>query len=484
MSGVDWWPSSAGAAPRNATPRNPLLDSEGDQVAAVARALGTPLLPWQQHAADICGERRPDRSYEYQVVVITVPRQTGKTTLIRAIGTHRALVLGRDFFYTAQTGKDARERWMDLVNILRVNPALKDRIKISLRGGSEQVAFHAGGAFRVFAPSARSLHGYTPPSVCIDEAFAQSEGDGELLMGAIGPAQITILDKQIIIVSTMGTAASVFLHNWIDRAVAGTPRVAILDWGAGDDCDPYTPDGVASFHPGIGFELNGKTLEAGDVLEQAERNTRAEYERAYANRRTMTTSQLIAFDAWTDGRLVDPDLAAPDDTRDITLAYDVSLDRLSSTITAQWITPSGRLSTKVVQAGPGAAWLADAVDDLVGRWRPRDLVAAGNGPVLEVTADLVARGHAVRVLSEREYATATGAFLTRIETGGLVHTGDPTLTHSVIGLAVRPGAVDGVAFSRRHSVGDSSAGIAAAVGLWVAADVSAQGRPLIDFGAA
>ena len=478
MSGVSWWQSCDGAAPRHATRRNPALATDGDQVRAVARALGTPLIPWQSYAADICGERRADGSYEYQVVIITVPRQTGKTTLIRALGTHRALVLGRDFFYTAQTGKDARERWMDLVKILRVNGALKDRVTISLRGGSEQVAFLDGAAFRVFAPTPESLHGYTPPTVCIDEAFAQSAASGELLMGAIGPAQITIREKQIIIVSTMGTAESVFLHDWIDRALGGMPRVAILDWGAGDDVDPYTAAGVEAFHPGIGYVLNGKVLEATDVLEQIERNSRAEYERAYANRRTLTTSHLIPPDVWHP--LGDDELRPPADLRTVHLAYDVGLDRLSSTVTAHWRTPDGRPAVKIVKAGPGVTWLADAVDDLVDRWRPASTVAVGNGPVLEVTAQLRDRGRVVDELGERDFATASGAFLTMIETGGLVHDGSPVLEHSVTGLVTRPGAVDGVAFSRRHSVGDSSAGIATAAGLW-SLTRERTGKPLIRF---
>lgn len=479
MSGVSWWPSSDGAAPRHATRRNPSRPTDGPQVGAVARTLGTPLLPWQQYAADICGERRDDGSYEYQVVIITVPRQTGKTTLIRALGTHRALVLGRDFYYTAQTGKDARARWADLVDNLRVNAALKDRIKLSLRGGAEKVAFQGGAAFHVFAPTPQSLHGYTPPTVCIDEAFAQSAAAGELLMGAIGPAQITIRDKQIIIVSTMGTAESVFLHDWIDRAIGGMPRVAILDWGAGEDVDPYTAAGVEEFHPGVGYILNGKILEAADVLEQIDRNSRAEYERAYANRRTLTSGFLIPPASWRP--LVDAELERPEDTSDLTLAYDVGLDRLSSTVTAHWITTSGKPAAKIVRAAPGSGWLLDYVDDLVERWRPADTVAVGNGPVLEVTAQLRNRGHDIRELNEREYATACGAFLTLIDDGALVHDGSPVLEQSVTGLAARSGAVDGIAFSRRHSVGDSSAGIASAAGLWIANSDADQGAPLLDF---
>jgi phage terminase large subunit GpA len=454
-----------GAAPLYATPRNPSRPTEGPQVAAVARALGTPLIPWQRYVADVAGERRADGSYEYQVVIVSVPRQTGKTTLIRSVGTYRCLVCQRDVFYTAQTGKDARERWMDLVKLLRVNDALKDHVRIGLRGGSEQITFRGAAAFRVFAPTPESLHGYTPPTVMIDEAFALAASAGELLMGAIGPAQITIVDKQIWIVSTMGTAESTFLHDWIDRALGGMARVALFLWGASDEQDPYTPEGVSSFHPGIGFELGKKTLTAADVLEQVDRNTRAEYERAYANRRTVTASHLIPAAVWGD--LLDPSPEPPPDPSRVTVAYDVGLDRRSAAILAAWSGPDGRPRVRVVQSGPGIAWLSDAVAELRKDWRPRDVVAVGNGPVLEVTADLRKRGEHIRELTEREFATATGSFLSSIDEAGFLHHGGDVLDRSVTGLVTRSGAVDGVAISRRHSVGDSSAGVAAIASLWV-----------------
>lgn len=480
--GTSWWPKSDGAPPLFATRRNPLLRSDGPQVEVIARTLGTPFIPWQSYVADVAGERRADGSYEYQIVIVGVPRQTGKTTLIRAVGTHRCLVCGRDVFYTAQTGKDARARWMDLVKLLRLNDALKDRVKIALRGGSEHVEFPGGNVFQVFAPTPESLHGYTPPTVFIDEAFAQSAEAGDLLMGAIGPAQFTIVDKQIWIVSTMGTAESTFLHDWIDRAVEGMPRVAVFLWGADDDQDPYTEEGVRSFHPGIGFELNGKVLEPTDVLEQIDRNTRAEYERAYANRRTITAGHTIPADVWR--ALADDDLELPPGgIADCVVTYDVGPDRRGASILASWLDDDDVPCTKVLAAAPGVAWLADAVETIDDEHRPTAIAAADHGPVLEVTAQLVARGIDVDLVKEREYATASGALLTLIETGDLRHDGTAPLEHSMTGLVMRPGAGgDGVAISRRHSVGDASAGVAAAIGLWLARDVTRSQVPVVHFG--
>lgn len=446
------------------------------------------MLPWQQYTVDVANERRPDGSYEYQVVVVTVPRQSGKTTLVRANGVHTCVVCGRDVFYTAQTGKDARARWMDLVKVLRLREGWKDRIEVALRGGSEHVTFPGGNVFQVFAPLPESLHGYTPPKVKLDEVFSYTAVQGELLMGAIEPAQFTIVDKQIWIVSTMGTELSTFLHDWIDRGMDGMPRVACFYWGAGDAHDTLNAEHVADFHPAVGFQLGAKIITPADIIEAAEHMSRAEYDRAYGNRRTVTAANLIPLDTWRScGPLVDENgdpinvIEPPADRADISLSYDVALDRQSAAIVASWVTPADRVATMIVQAGPGVTWLAGAVDQLDRSWRPAEVVAAGNGPVLDVTAQLRDLGVDVTELGEREYAAASGHYLTLLDDRRLLHDGNAALERSVTGLVTRAVA-DAVAFSRRHSVGDSAPAIGSVVGTWAAARREQNRAPSIHFG--
>jgi hypothetical protein len=411
-------------------------------------------------------------------VVVSVPRQTGKTTLIHAMSVQRAAVLGSPVFYTAQTGKDARERWSDLVKAANKSPVWRGRTTTTLRGGSECLTFLGHAGVHCFAPTEDCLHGYTPKTVVLDEAFAHNAAKGDMLMGAIDPAQQTILDRQLWIVSTMGTAESTFLHNWIELGLEREPRVALFLWGAPDDHAPFSLEGITGFHPGVGFWLNEKILTAEEVLSKSGKHSRAEYVRAFGNRRTLTSSNLIPVDVWRD--LADHQLQPPADTRDITLTYDVSLDGLSSAIVATWKLDDGRVAGKVVQAGPGTSWLTLGVDSLIKAWRPAEVAAADNGPVLDVTAQLGDLGHDVTTVGGNEYAAASGAMLAKISQRRLVHDGGDALEVSATGLVVRPGAVDGVAFSRRHSVGDSSCGIALALGLWVT-DRRGQSKPMIYF---
>lgn len=451
-----------GAAPLFATPRDSSRPTEGRQVGLVAAALGTPFLPWQQYVADVAGERLPNGEYAYQVIVVSVPRQSGKTTLLRAVGAHRCAVCGRDVFYTAQTGKDARERWMDLVTAVRSSDAFKGVTDIRLAAGSSRVIFPGGAAFRCFAPTAESLHGYTPPTVMLDEAFALSGPEGELLMGAIGPAQMTVVDKQLWIVSTMGTAESEFLNAWLAKAQAGAARVAGFVWGAGPevDFDHLTPAEVAGYHPAVGFTINGKTLTAQDILDaRATAGSAAEYERAYGNRLTKTASNLIPAGTWK--RLAE-EVPAPASTRDLILTYDVAYDRMSATVMATW-RHEGVPHSRIVMAGPGYAWVAPAVQDLRESWRPRAIGADDGGAAREVTDALEVAGVEVATLGMRDLATASGRFLQRVQADDLTHDGSDLLANSVAGLVMRPSS-DGLVVSRRHSTGDTSAAVSLIVG--------------------
>lgn len=460
------WPTTSGARPLHATPRTPSRPSDGPQVSVIAQALGTPLLPWQQYVADVAGERRPDGSYEYQIVVVSVPRQSGKTTLLHAIGIHRALVLGRDVFYTAQTGKDAGARWYDAVKLLRKAPAfmrqLREKsIRVFMTAGGKRIAFPGDVSYQVFAPTAESLHGYTPPTVMLDEAFAHDEVTGELLMGAIGPAQQTIIDRQLWIVSTAGTALSVFLRKWLDRAIAGTPRVAVFVWALADGEDPFSAEAIEAFHPAVGFKVNGKLMTTDDVLGEAEKNTRAEYERAYCNRWTSTVSHLIPAEVMAELKVE----AGPPDRSACVLTYDVAHDRQSASVLATWMR-EGKPHSKVVMAGPGTSWVAGAIAELRDEWKPAAIAADDGGPTRDVTDQLERAGVPVEKLPARDFATATSAILTRIDEHLVSHAGDQLLLDAVSGLVLRDSA-DGVVISRRHSVGDVSAAVAWTVGAWI-----------------
>lgn len=464
MTPAEWW-DLPGAAPLYATRRDPNYPTEGGRVALVGRALGTPFMPWQAYTADVAGELNPDGTYRYPVVVVSVPRQSGKTTEMRAVGVDRAISRdGCGVFYTAQTGKDARERWQDLVKAVKSSP-LQGMVRVRSAAGSERVVFANGSMFRCFAPVATSLHGYTPDLVMLDEAFAHDEQAGDDLEGAIGPAQITLPHRQLWIVSTAGTAESVFLRKWVELGRAGAPGIAHLEWGIPDGVDIYDPAVWPMFHPAIHTGL--VTVES--IMQQADRLSRSEFERAYGNRWTRTATHLISAEVWdrlawdsANGDQVRPDSG-------VVFAFDVMHDRSAAAVVATWHDDRGHLQAKVARSGPGMAWVADTVRDLrAAGWR--DFAAAEDGPAREVV-DLLARpdsgGRRVNVatVGGREYADAWGFLMQHLAHGTLTHDGTDALAVAASNVATRPRA-DGAAPSRRHSAGDITSLVALMVGAW------------------
>jgi len=80
---------------------------------ALGRGRGWPgLIPWQSFVSDVAMEVDPASGLlAYRTVVVTVPRQSGKTKEELSVATHRCVAWpGQTVTYTAQTRVKAREK--------------------------------------------------------------------------------------------------------------------------------------------------------------------------------------------------------------------------------------------------------------------------------------------------------------------------------------------------------------------------------------
>lgn len=134
------------------------------------------------------------RRYQHPDVTVTVERQSGKTTVIRGVLLARAMIYRhRSAFYTAQTGKDATERWADLVQRIE-HSALKSGVKVRKAIGTQRlIVANTESRLSPFAPTSESLHGYTPHDVAVDELFSfddvRERFAGRDQAGAANPAR-------------------------------------------------------------------------------------------------------------------------------------------------------------------------------------------------------------------------------------------------------------------------------------------------------
>ena len=267
--------------PRYSTRRDVTAPTYGGKVALLGAAMGLPLMPWQRHVADVALELGTNGHYRYSTVVLTVPRQSGKTSLLRPVLAHRALTLNRaQLWITAQLRQDARDTWADTCDLIQDSP-LGQLTKRRNTNGGECLTFSNNSRLRLFnAGSDKALHGKQSDLVFIDEAFAFGEEQGDAILQAVLPTQATRPGAQTWIVSTAGTAASTWLRAYVTKGRAGAAkRTAYFEWSIPEDTEDLTDlDLYVKHHPAVGHTISR------DALETAPEGMKpGEFARAYGN---------------------------------------------------------------------------------------------------------------------------------------------------------------------------------------------------------
>lgn len=212
----------------------------------LAAMLGTPFMEWQQYVADVVLEIDPETGdLAYDEYLLTVPRQSGKTTFVLAKASHRCSA-GRFFgtsqqvAYAAQTKLKATEKFEKEYAraIGRAN-----RLKAKVRTGNQKVdiRYPNGSVFSVESVTEKSGHGSVLDEAFIDEAFSQPDNRMEQ---AFEPAMITRRNKQLGVTSTAGWSdASPYLWGKVlvgRKLIADDIRkgTAYFEWSAPEDADP------------------------------------------------------------------------------------------------------------------------------------------------------------------------------------------------------------------------------------------------------
>jgi hypothetical protein len=327
----------------------------GPAVARVAHALGTPLMPWQRYVADVGGEVDERGRFRYSLCIVTVPRQSGKTTLMLAQSVQRCLMRPHArAWHTAQTGQHARKKFYELADTVTTSP-MKDLVagKPRRSAGSEALRFLNGSELRPHPPTRDSLHGEQGDHNDIDEAWAYDELQGADVMQAIRPTHATRPGAQTWVFSTRGDRSSTWFHNLIEQGYAGLPGVALFDFGIPDHADPTDLDVIERHHPAVGYTIEREFLAA----EQAGMSDKpGEFARAYGNRQTGAAERVIGLEPWEAARDDNPLPAGRP-------AYGIAVsgDGAQGALFAAVLDERGRPRVEVVEQRPGRSWLVERV---------------------------------------------------------------------------------------------------------------------------
>lgn len=314
-------------------------------------------MPHQALVADVGGELLPDGTPAFREVIFTLMRQQGKTTLFLAHSVERCTLRAESqkVAYTAQTGSDARKKLLDdQVPILQASPLWQAVRRVNRAQGSEGIVFRNGSRIDVVASGASAGHGKIIDLGEIDEAFDDTDDRREQ---AMLPAMITRTHAQLLVGSTMGTDASVYLNRKVDAGRAAalegrTSGIAYFEWSIPEDEDVDDPAVWWRYIPALGF-----TITEAAVAHARQTMTDGEWRRAFGNQRTRSSERVIPEASW---RAICTSSYAPQGT--LTYAVEVSPDRDWSAIAT--CGDGERPVVELIDYRPGTGWLGERCDDL------------------------------------------------------------------------------------------------------------------------
>ena len=446
-------------APKWSTRRTPSRKTLGVAASKIASELGKPLLPWQQHVMDVALEVEDGR-FVYREVIVGVPRQQGKTTLILTLILLRALrSAGERIVYTAQTRNDARRKLVDDWLPDLDHTPFKQFYRTRLANGSEALRFSNGSLASLVATTKKSGHGGTLDLAILDEAFAQADARMEQ---SLKPAMMTRPQPQLWVVSTAGTPSeSPYLLDKVEKgrqiAESGlTHSVAYFEWKADDDADPGDIATWRDCMPAL-----GRTVTEEAVRADFESMELSEFRRAYLNQWTTTSVDpvipMVTWDGLTDTRstALNP----------VAIAFDIPPSRSSGAIAAAGKRPDGKTHIEVVDQRDGISWLAPAVAQVVKTQHPCVVFCDRAGPAAALIPELERLGVRIETTESQDMVRACGLFYDAAMNDQLRHLGTHDLRDALDGAVKRP-LNDAWAWSRKNSQSNIACLVATTLAHW------------------
>lgn len=458
--------------PRYMTPRDPSRPNLLKGAAAIAAERGKRLIPWQRELIRGATELDPRTgTFAYSRIVVTTPRQVGKTTTDSTMNLLNALIgPNRRIWYSAQDGTKAREVFREFMDDVEESRLLKAAARQILRGnGAELVKLHNRSELRPFVPNAESLHSKQADAVTLDEVWTYSKQQGQAIIQAADAPMSTRLaitghEPQLRIMSTEGTAESEWYNPLLDELRADpNPRTFFVDFGLRDDDDPEDLRLVASRHPGYGHLFTFESLRKRHAQYQGDT---AGFARAYGNRRSGAVERVIPAQGWNACRTVEK---IPEGVP-VAVGAAVGVDDVDAAITITGYHPELGKITEIVSGGhrAGSSWALLRLKELqANAGRPVYVAIDERGPSAYLHDQ--ARRAGIPLMegtNATAYSVACSAVLSGLDTGEWRFRPHEALDQAA-DLAARRWIQDGAwVWGRRASVGSIAALEAATWSSW------------------
>lgn len=402
-------------------------------------------MPWQQHVLDVALEIDPDTGLPaYREVVLTVPRQSGKTTLLLALMVHRSLGFGQQqrVTYTAQTRIAAREKWLYEHLPLLQKSALGGMFQTVLQRGEERIVWENGSIYGIESTQETAGHGNVLDLGIIDEAFARENAAGEQ---AMRPAMITRPDAQLWVVSTAGKTKAKSAYLW-SKVAAGRARVeagldstvASFEWSMPTDVDPADPASWWGCMPALGERTITERAIRGEYEAMVQSGNLNEFRRAYGNQwldDVLDGWDVIPKSAW-DARAG----AAGKPDGPVAFALSAAWPKADMGSIAVAGRHGDEVYTQVIAYDRGTSWMPARVKELKAKHPKAAVVLDDKDPAAQEKPALERAGIELTPVNLTQAGQAYGMFIAAVmgDAPYLRHYGQPELDAAVAAASKRP----------------------------------------------
>jgi phage terminase large subunit-like protein len=407
--------------------------------------LGLGLDPWQRDAAACILGKTATGLYAADTVVLSIPRQVGKTFLVGLLVFADCIVNpGTLTVWTAHRFKVSRETFDELRGLAML-PALAPHIDpdaITTAAGNETIPFRNGSRIVFAARERGSIRGFRKVRrLVLDEAQILTEA----AMSDLAPTQNQAVNPQMILMGTPPKPSdqSERFTSLREAALADEAEATVyieLSAEPGSDLDDRAAWAVGN--PSLGTRTPERAIERLRRLLSDD-----DFLREVMGIWTLEAGvALLHPDLWRSSSVGSQPPRAP------VLSLEVALDGSRTCVGAAWLVKD-RPHVEPFEDLPGTDVVARVEEHRV-KYGVTTVVLDSGTQAADFAPKLKTAGFTVVEVSKgADRAAACASFHNLASTGGLSHNGDPALAAALANARWKDVGEGARAFSRRKSAG-------------------------------
>lgn len=422
--------------------------------------LGVTFDLWQDGAGRLVLSKRADGRYATTIggVVISIPRQVGKTYLLGAIVFALCLLFpGLTVIWTAHRLRTAAETFQSMQGMAR-RAKIKPHVeKVILGSGEEEIRFRNGSRILFGARERGFGRGFSMVDVLVfDEAQILTENAIDDMVPATNQAP----NPLILFTGTppkRTDPSEVFRRKRAEALAGESDDTVYIEFSADPDADPSDWAQVRKANPSHPTRTPREA-----ILRMRKNLTQESYLREALGIWDDLEGRVISLMAWR--ALVD---AASQPSDPVAFAVDINPDRTAASIGTAGRRSDGGLHVEVVEHRQGTGWVVDRLVELQ-KHKPCVVMVDSRGPAASLLPELEERGVKVTteptrgtgnilvVVNSTEMARACGAFYdAAVDSKTLRHLDQPDLNEALAAARKRD-LGDSWAWHRKNSAVDIS----------------------------